>query len=187
MLLLPDCLQRRACGQRLDALRQATARLRPVLAEDRETVQRNGSKGEGVLHTDALYALRRCEVHDALQADAIYRREDGMVVIDPAKCTGCKLCPDACPSESIYFNEGLNIAQKCTGCSHLLDDGWDVPRCVDACPTEALRFGEESELKELIARAEPTIPDAVPDGCSTCICPRSLSQEPSTTPLRKKS
>jgi len=87
--------------------------------------------------------------------NAIYRREDGMVVIDPAKCTGCKLCPDACPSESIYFNEGLNIAQKCTGCAHLLDDGWDVPRCVDACPTEALRFGEESELKELIAKAEP--------------------------------
>ena len=89
------------------------------------------------------------------KADAIYRRKDGLVVIDPEKCTGCKLCPDACPSQSIYFSDDLNIAQKCTGCAHLLDDGWDVPRCVDACPTEAIKFGEESELKDLIAKADP--------------------------------
>jgi tetrathionate reductase subunit B len=91
---------------------------------------------------------------ESCKANAIYRREDGMIVIDPVKCTGCKLCPDTCPSGSIYFNDDLNIAQKCTGCSHLIDDGWDVPRCVDACPTEALRYGEESELKDLIAKSE---------------------------------
>ena len=99
-------------------------------------------------HCDDAKCMKVCK------PGAIYRREDGMIIIDPAKCTGCKLCPDACPSQSIYFNEDLNIAQKCTGCSHLMDDGWDVPRCVDACPTEALRYGEESELKELIAKAE---------------------------------
>ncbi len=92
---------------------------------------------------------------EACKTGGIYRREDGMIIIDPAKCTGCKDCLDACPSHSIYFNEGLNIAQKCTGCSHLIDDGWDVPRCVDSCPTEAIRYGEESELKELIDKAEP--------------------------------
>lgn len=90
--------------------------------------------------------------------NAIYRREDGLIVIDPAKCTGCKLCPDACPYDSIYFNDGLNIAQKCTGCAHLLDDGWDLPRCVDVCPTGALRFAEESEVQDLIAKAEPLKP-----------------------------
>ena len=94
-------------------------------------------------------------MHDGLQARRIYRREDGLVVIDPAKCTGCKLCPDSCPYDAIYFNEDLNMAQKCTGCAHLLDDGWDVPRCVDACPTGALSFAEESELQNLIAKAEP--------------------------------
>ena len=101
------------------------------------------------LHCDDAKCMTVCK------ANAIYRRDDGMVVIDPIKCSGCKLCPDSCPNDSIFFNEGLNIAQKCTGCAHLLDDGWDVPRCVDACPTEALRFGEESELKDLIAKAEP--------------------------------
>jgi Fe-S-cluster-containing dehydrogenase component len=100
------------------------------------------------LHCDNAKCMTVCK------ANAIYRREDGMIVIDPVKCTGCKLCPDSCPNGSIFFNEGLNIAQKCTGCAHLLDDGWDVPRCVDACPTEAIRFGEESEFKDQIAKAE---------------------------------
>jgi Fe-S-cluster-containing dehydrogenase component len=89
----------------------------------------------------------------ACKVGAICRRDDGLLLIDPAKCTGCQLCPDACPHGMIYFNEDLNIAQKCTGCAHLLDDGWDVPRCVDACATQALKFGEESELQELIAQA----------------------------------
>jgi len=87
--------------------------------------------------------------------DAIYKREDGLVIIDPTKCTGCKMCVDACPYDAIYFNENLNIAQKCTGCAHLLDGGeWKIPRCADSCPTEALKFGEESEFKDLIAQAE---------------------------------
>lgn len=84
---------------------------------------------------------------------AVYRRDDGLVIIDPEKCTGCGLCPDACPHDAIYFSEDLNIAQKCTGCAHLLDDGWDVPRCVDACAAGALRFGEEEDFRDLIAQA----------------------------------
>jgi tetrathionate reductase subunit B len=76
----------------------------------------------------------------------IYKRDDGLVIIAPDKCTGCQNCVDACPYGSIYFNTGLNIAQKCTGCAHLLDNGWTATRCSDACPTEGLVFGEESEL-----------------------------------------
>ena len=92
---------------------------------------------------------------------AIYRRDDGLVVINPEKCTGCKLCSEACPHDAIYFNEDMNIAQKCTGCAHLLDDGWDVPRCVDACASGALKFGEESEFEEQIAATA----DEQPKGC----------------------
>ena len=89
----------------------------------------------------------------------IYRRKDGLVIIDPEKCTGCQACVDSCPYGMIYFNESLNIAQKCTGCAHLLDKGWKEPRCVDACPTQALKFGEESKLKDLIAKAELIKPE----------------------------
>jgi tetrathionate reductase subunit B len=77
----------------------------------------------------------------------IYKREDGLVIIDPVKCTGCRNCVEACPYKVIYFNEGLNIAQKCTGCAHLLDDGWKEPRCADACPTGVIRFVDEDELR----------------------------------------
>ena len=84
-------------------------------------------------HCDDAPCLKACNVN------AIYKREDGAVIIDPEKCRGNQLCIAACPYENvIYFNDSLNIAQKCTFCAHLLDDGWTEPRCVDACPTGAI-------------------------------------------------
>jgi tetrathionate reductase subunit B len=90
-------------------------------------------------HCDDAACLDACPVEGA-----IYRREDDLVLIDPAKCNGCRECVDACEYRAIYFNDELNLAQKCTGCAHLLDRGWKEPRCVDACPTGALRFDEET-------------------------------------------
>jgi tetrathionate reductase subunit B len=82
----------------------------------------------------------------ACNANAIYKREDGIVIIDPDKCRGNQMCMTACPYENvIYFNDALNIAQKCTFCAHLLDRGWTEPRCVDACPTGAFSFGDDSD------------------------------------------
>ena len=86
--------------------------------------------------------------------DAVYRREDGLVIIDPEKALGRKDLLKACPYGEIYWNEALQTPQKCTGCAHLLDDGWSVPRCVDACCTGALRFGEEEEFAEELKNAE---------------------------------
>ena len=105
-------------------------------------------------HCDNAPCMEACKVKGA-----IYKREDGLVIIDPVKCTGCKNCVDACPYKAIYFNDDLNLAQKCTGCAHLLDNGWKEPRCVDACPTLALKFMEESEAKEYIKKAEYIKPE----------------------------
>lgn len=86
---------------------------------------------------------------------AIVKRPDGFVLIDPKKCSGCRACMDACPHGVIYFNESENIAQKCTGCVHLLDNGAKQPRCSEACPTDALIFGGEEELKDKLVGAVP--------------------------------
>ena len=90
---------------------------------------------------------------------AFSRREDGFILINPDACVGCGFCVSACPYGAIYFNRENHIAQKCTGCAHLLDNGVSAkPRCVDACPTDALVFGEESELKEQLVGAKPLSP-----------------------------
>jgi tetrathionate reductase subunit B len=82
---------------------------------------------------------------DACPQGAIYRREDGIVLISPDRCRGNQLCIEACPYENvIFFNDDLNIAQKCTFCAHLVDRGWTETRCSDACPTGALTFGDEN-------------------------------------------
>lgn len=97
----------------------------------------------------------------ACSNEAIYKRDDGLVIIDPAKCTGSQLCIDACPYDVIYFNVELHIAQKCTGCAHLLDRGWPIiePRCTDACTPGALRFGEEADFSAEIDQAEVMLPE----------------------------
>lgn len=98
-------------------------------------------------HCDKAPCMESCK------EKAISKREDGLVLVEPEACTGCKACIDACPYHAIYFNESLHLAQKCTGCAHLLDHGSALPRCVESCPTDAMMFGEEEDLKELIEGA----------------------------------
>ncbi|MCL2366501.1 MAG: 4Fe-4S dicluster domain-containing protein [Oscillospiraceae bacterium] len=98
---------------------------------------------------------------DACKHGAKYKREDGLVIIDPVKCVGCRNCVDLCPYGSIYFNEDLNISQKCTGCAHLVDGGWKETRCTDNCPTVCMRFVDEdsAEAKAFIKDAEVLKPE----------------------------
>lgn len=79
---------------------------------------------------------------------AVYRRDDGLVIIDPVKSKGQRAIVDACPYHVIYWNDALNIPQKCTGCAHLLDGDHpiSVPRCMDNCHVDVITFGEEIEL-----------------------------------------
>jgi Fe-S-cluster-containing dehydrogenase component len=103
-------------------------------------------------HCYAAPCIKDCPV------TAIYTRPDGLVIVDPKKCTGCQLCVDACPYGAIYFNPQLQIAQKCTGCAHLVDRKvLFAPRCADACPHQVIQFGEESELD--LSGAETLYPE----------------------------
>ena len=79
---------------------------------------------------------------------AVYRRDDGLVIIDPVKARGQKQIVASCPYGKIFWNEGLEIPQKCTGCAHILDgdEPLETPRCVDNCPVHVIEFGELDEL-----------------------------------------
>jgi Fe-S-cluster-containing dehydrogenase component len=83
---------------------------------------------------------------------AVYKRDDGIVIIDGEKARGQKGIVDACPYGAMWWNEEKDLPQKCTFCAHLLDDGWKEPRCVQACPTGALRIvqADDSEMAEIV-------------------------------------
>jgi len=88
----------------------------------------------------------------AAQDGAIYKRPDGIVIIDPVKAKGQKKLINACPYGAISWNEELELPQKCTFCAHLLDNGWTKTRCVQSCPTGALSLLhiEDAEMPEII-------------------------------------
>jgi len=85
------------------------------------------------------------------QTGAIYRREDGVVLIDPEKAKGNKGLVGLCPYRQIEWNEELQLAQKCTLCAHLLDKGDPEPRCVESCPSGALVFGDLDDPSSKVA------------------------------------
>ncbi|MDR1358666.1 MAG: (4Fe-4S)-binding protein [Coriobacteriales bacterium] len=104
-------------------------------------------------HVKVSYQPRICQHCDnapCIKAapDAVYKREDGLVIIDPDKARGNKKIVASCPYNVIYWNESLQLPQKCTGCAHLLDGDHpiSVPRCVDNCHLGIIKFGEESEF-----------------------------------------
>lgn len=96
-----------------------------------------------------------CDDADCIKAaenDAIYKREDGIVLIDPVKAKGQKALVDSCPYGVIWWNDEQDVPQKCTFCAHLLDDGWTKPRCVQSCPTGAMEFlqVEDTEMGKIV-------------------------------------
>ncbi len=107
----------------------------------------------------------QCEDAPCIKAardGAVYRRPDGIVVIDPQKAIGQKqlLEPEACPYGAIFWNEEKNLPQKCTFCVHRLEKG-EIPRCVQACPSECLVFGDlddpESDVSKLLKSSKAEV------------------------------
>ena len=81
--------------------------------------------------------------------DIVSTREDGIVMLDAEKAKGQKELVDACPYGSIWYNEELDVAQKCIMCAHILDGNAGasicMPRCAHSCPTGAMTFVEADE------------------------------------------
>ena len=115
-------------------------------------------------------------------AKAIHKGPAGEVLVDHAKCIGCRMCEKACPygapqfadpKKTSYFGEKTPLevipvrpenartpgkAEHCTLCTHRTSKGLP-PACVAACATGALTFVDydnpSPEAKALLARARP--------------------------------
>ncbi len=87
----------------------------------------------------------------AAEDDAIKKRDDGIVIIDPVKAKGQKHLVESCPYGAIWWNAEKQLPQHWNFDAHLLDRGWAEPRCVQSCPTGALRSVvlTDSEMEQL--------------------------------------
>ena len=86
---------------------------------------------------------------------ATYKREeDGIVVVDPDICIGCKYCIQACPYDARFLNPVTGAADKCDFCLHRVSQGL-APACVETCIGRARIFGDindpDSEISRMIA------------------------------------
>jgi anaerobic dimethyl sulfoxide reductase subunit B (iron-sulfur subunit) len=99
------------------------------------------------------FSCMHCETpscREICPANAISkRREDGIVVVDPKLCIGCKMCLIACPFGIPQFGKDGKMS-KCNFCLDRLDRGMD-PACTKVCPALALHAGTLEELS-LITR-----------------------------------
>ena len=95
---------------------------------------------------------RHCEDAPCVEAcpdDAIFQREDSIVVMDYDKCTGCRLCIEACPYEVISYDDEKGIAQKCNLCHHRVDQGL-LPACADnVCLAHCIHFGNPDGITHM--------------------------------------
>ena len=82
---------------------------------------------------------------------ALFRRGDGIVDFDSARCIGCKACMQACPYDAIYIDPDTNTAAKCNFCAHRVDLGLQ-PACVSVCPVEAIISGDIDDPNSTIAQ-----------------------------------
>lgn len=98
----------------------------------------------------------------------IYRRDDGIVMIDPVKAKGQKRLVKSCSYGHIWWNEELELPQKWFFDAHLLDAGWRAPRCVQSCGTGALTSlkisDEEMDSKAKLLKLETLSPEDGPKG-----------------------
>ncbi len=92
---------------------------------------------------------------EACPVDAITRNDQGIVLIDPELCIGCKECVEACPFGAMQFDEAREAAVKCDLCADRLEQR-EAPACTLVCPTGCIFWGSMKEFSDKRAAAAPT-------------------------------
>ena len=92
-------------------------------------------------------SCKHCQEAPCLTAcptDAIYRTDEGFVLIDASVCNGNAHCVPACPFDVIHVGS-KRVAAKCTFCHDRVGAGAE-PACAKVCPTDCIQFGEREDL-----------------------------------------
>lgn len=106
------------------------------------TSEENLTHSEAMVSAQFPYHCRHCEDPVCLEAcpnDAITRRDDGIIVRNKFKCTGCGSCAIACPFGAINKSLTRKIVDKCNLCFGRLEKDME-PACVSTCTSGALQF-----------------------------------------------
>jgi Fe-S-cluster-containing hydrogenase components 1 len=90
-------------------------------------------------HCENPICARACPVK------AIWKRADGIVLLETSKCVGCGQCFKFCPYQAPQMNFFERKTYKCTMCADRVDQSLQ-PACATVCPTGALQWGEWDEI-----------------------------------------
>ncbi len=104
-----------------------------------ETVEGEFPDIKRIFHSETCRHCAEPACLGACPEGAIMKSEaDGIMAVVSDKCTGCRMCLDACPFNIPQFDAN-GIMHLCDRCSDRLAEGKN-PICSDACPTEALKW-----------------------------------------------
>lgn len=116
----------------------------------RETVTGTFPDLAGEFRPEQCYHCDEAPCIPVCPTGATYRTDDGIVLVDRAKCTGCKACVTACPYGMRYVHPS-GFVDKCTFCAHRVEQG-RVPACVETCPAKARVFGDLDDPSSLVSK-----------------------------------
>ena len=126
---------------------------------------------EKFVHGDFILMCNHCENPPCVRVcptGATFKREDGIVVMDPHRCIGCRFCMAGCPFGARSFNfrdpqpfvKDVNqefpmrtrgVVEKCTFCTERLAQG-KLPACVEASEG-AMIFGDLNDPGSPVRKA----------------------------------
>ena len=97
--------------------------LKIIKVKEMEPTDLNAHRSDYTFHVALCQHCEDAPCAAVCPVEAIKRHPDGIVILDSEKCTGCQTCIEACPYNTIAFDEEKNIAMKCNLCVHRIDQG----------------------------------------------------------------
>lgn len=102
---------------------------------------------EWLFYSDSCKHCTEAPCLEACPTGAIFRTEDGLVLVNEEVCNGNGHCVPACPFGVIGLRRSQGTAAKCTFCYDRVAEGLETA-CAQVCPTDCIQYGERSTLIE---------------------------------------